>query len=162
MERSQMLVVAGIAAAVVIAGAGAALVLGVAPGGEDEDVAPQTTEDENESDVALNFTLVGGSECGRTCRVVNTTIKNTGNTSLNVSASHDLFTRHENGSAKTEAWSGRASPGSIAADETVVSTVEINVGIGDGLALRENDGLLFTTLRTDQGNKTVETIVPVS
>ncbi|WP_092692925.1 hypothetical protein [Halorientalis regularis] len=161
MERSQMAVVAGVVGAVVIAGVGAAFVFGLVPGGGDDDTTPPTTGDGNESDVALTFTLVGGSECGRTCRVVNTTIRNTGNRSLNVTADHALFTRYENGSAKKEAWSGAVAPGAIAANETVSSTFEINVGIGDGLALRENDGLLFTTLQTGQGNKTVETVVPV-
>ncbi|WP_193767534.1 hypothetical protein [Halorientalis pallida] len=162
MERSQMAVVAGVAGAVVVAGVGAAFVFGLVPGGGGDDVAPPTTGDGNGSEVTLNFTLVGGSECGQTCRVVNTTIRNTGNTSLNVTASHALFTRYENGSAKKEAWSGQVAPGTIAANETVVSTFEINVGIGDGLALRENDGLLFTTLQTDRGNETVETVVPVN
>jgi hypothetical protein len=162
MERTQMAIVAGVVGAVVVAGAGAAFVFGLVPGGGGEDVAPPPTGDENESDVRLNFTLVGGSECGQTCRLVNTTIRNTGDTSLNVTASHALFTRYENGSAKEEAWSGEVTPGTIAANETVVSTFEINVGIGDGLALRENDGLLFTTLRTEQGNETVETVVPVN
>jgi len=156
-----MAVVAGVVGAIVVVGVGAAFAFGLVPGGGGGDVAPPTSGEDNGSEVTLNFTIVGGSECGRTCRVLNTTIRNTGNTSLNVTADHALYTRYDNGSAKEEAWSGQVTPGTVGPNETTASSFEIEVGLGDGLALRENDGLLFTTLRTDRGNKTVETVVPV-
>ena len=157
-----MAVVAGVVGAVVVAGVGAAFVFGLVPGGGGADVAPpQTGNQTNSSDtVALNFTIHGRSECGVTCRRVNSTLTNTGNESLeNVRVAHELFTRTENGEPAEQAWSGQVEPGTISGNATVVSKFDIQVGIGEGRNLQENGGILYTTAITPSGNVSYENVV---
>ncbi|WP_336002917.1 hypothetical protein [Halorientalis halophila] len=160
MERSNLALLVGVVVVVAAAGVGAAFVFGVVPGDDGgTDAAPPTNDESNESGPSLTFAIEGRSECGLTCRRVNSTITNTGNASLNVSVAHALFTRHENGTADEQVWTGQAEPGSIPSESAVSSQFEIEVSLGAGQRLQENGGILYSTMVTAEGNETVENVV---
>lgn len=158
-----MAAVAGVVGAVVVVAVGAAFAFGLVPGGGGgDDVAPPAGDEQtNDSGtVALNFTIHGRSECGLTCRRVNTTITNTGNESAeNVRFRHELFTQTENGTADRRVWNGTVEPGTITANETIVSQFEITLSGSDGLEIQNDGGILYSTAVTPAGNRTFENVV---
>jgi hypothetical protein len=160
MERSR-LAVAGLVGAVVVVGVGAAVVFGVVPGGGGDAAPPAGETQSNDSgNVSLAFTIHGRSECGLTCRRVNTTVTNTGDETIeNVRFAHELFTPTENGSADDLVWNGTVEPGRLDANGTAVSKFEITVTGSEGLALRNDGGILHSTAITPRGTVTFENVV---
>lgn len=144
MNRNLLALVGGV---IVVAGAlgGVAVVLGFVPGGggggstsgSPPTVAEPTAENGTESEPAgFEFVVTNVSECGRTCRLMESELTNTMNESAsNVTLTYDVYA-----GGNSTVWEGRESLGSLAANATSTQEARIEVGMSGGLKIRQNGG----------------------
>jgi len=159
-RKLALLLIAGVA--VILLSVGGAITSGFVPeeGSDSEEPVTATSTEEHDSDYPLAFEIEGSTECGLTCRRVNTTVTNQGDETLtDVRLEHELYTRDGDGNADEVAWDGSATVGAVEAGETAISRVEVEVDIDDGAAIKDRGGLLVTTMRSDAGNETIERVV---
>jgi hypothetical protein len=142
MNRKVLALVGGV---IVVASAlGGAVALGFVPGASGGDsagspptVAEPAAENETETEPAgFEFEVTNLSECGRTCRLMESELTN----AMNESASNVTLTYDVYAGGNSTVWEGRESLGSLAANATSTQEARIEVGMGGGLKIRQNGG----------------------
>ena len=141
MNRNLLALVGGVVLVIGVAG-GAAAALGFLPGSGDAstDSSPPTVaepEVENDSEpTGFAFTVTNLSECGQTCRLMESELVNTMNESAsNVTLTYDVYA----GGNET-VWEGRTSVGPLEPNATTEQDTRIEVGMTGGLKIRQNGG----------------------
>lgn len=147
MNRNTLALAGGV---VVLLGAlgGAAVTFGFVPGsggagqaGSPPTVAEPATENETgtgtgSAPAGFSFVVTNLSECGRTCRLMESELTNTMNESAaNVTLTYDVYA-----GGNSTVWEGRKSLGSLDANATTDQSTRIEVGMGGGLQIRQNGG----------------------
>lgn len=152
MEQSRRFV--AVAAVVLVAVGGvAAFGPGVleSESNEPAETAPET--DASPASIPVAYSIDNTSECGRTCRLVNTTVENNGTESLtNVTLAVDIYADGD------RVWDGTTPVGTLQPGEAVTNTTRVEVGAADGLKIRGNGGdvTVVTTVRAASGQRTFE------
>jgi len=138
MERTKLFV--GVLVAVVAIGgaAGGAVYLGLLPGtgsSAPQGTPPEATEDAPSSNATFAFTIDNVSNCGQTCRLLNSTVRNElDRAAENVTLHIQIFTEDEG------VWEGTTQVGDLESSESATSTTRIEVSPRNGLAIQQNDG----------------------
>jgi hypothetical protein len=143
MNRKLLALVGGV---IVVAAAlgGVAVVFGLVPGpggggstGRPPTVAEPTAENGTEPEPAgFEYAVTNVSECGRTCRLLESELTNTMTESAsNVTLTYDVYA-----GGNSTVWEGRESLGSLAANATTEQETRIEVGMSGGLKIRQNGG----------------------
>lgn len=143
MERNQLALVGGVVLVIAVGG-GAAAVLGLVPGTGGTDPAgspptvsePATGNGTDSANATYAFEVTNLSECGRTCRIMESELTNAMNrTASNVTLTFDVYAGGD-----STIWEGRKSLGALAANATAEQTTRIKVGMGGGVKIKQNDG----------------------
>lgn len=142
MNRNAVALAGGV---VVLLLGGAAVTLGFVPGsggggaGSPPTVAEPATENGTGNGSApggFSFVVTNISECGQTCRLMESELTN----SMNESASNVTLTFDVYAGGNSTVWEGRTALGSVAANATDDQSTRIQVGMGGGLEIRQNGG----------------------
>lgn len=152
MERSTLLLGVGGLIAVIGMSIGGAYALGFFPTGGGGTAPPANTT--NASSAPLSHTVENISNCGQTCRIMNATVTNQGNTTAaNVEVQYRIYTGDE------QVWRGNATVGTLAVNASEPIQKRIEVSAGAGLMIRGNDGnvLIRANVTSDQGVALSET-----
>lgn len=152
MEQSRTLVAVAVVVLVAVGGV-AAFGPGVleSESNEPAETAPET--DAPPASIPVAYNIDNTSECGQTCRLVNTTVANNGTESLaNVTLAVDIYADGD------RVWDGTTPVGSLDPSEAVTNTTRVEVGTTDGLKIRGNGGdvRVVTTVRAASGQRTFE------
>jgi len=152
MEESRTLV--AVAAVVLVAVGGVAAFGADVPEGVSNEPAATTPEtDASPASIPVTYNIDDTRECGRTCRLVNTTVANNGTESLaNVTLAVDIYADGD------LVWDGTTPAGTLQPGEAVTNTTRVEVGTTDGLKIRGNGGdvTVVTTVRARSGQRTFE------
>lgn len=145
MERSTLALVVGGIVVLVGAGIGGAYTMGLVPGDSGGSPPPVNTTDS----APLAHSIENITACGRTCRIMNATVRNDGNsTAENVTVHYKIYTDGD------EIWTGSKDIGQMDANSSVPVQSRIEVSSGAGLKIQGNDG--YVTIRanvtSEQGN----------
>lgn len=98
--------------------------------------ANETGTDGERDRAGFTFAVENISECGRTCRLMDSELTNT----MNESASNVTLTFDVYAGGNSTVWQGRKSLGSLDANASDDQSTRIEVGMGGGLQIRQNGG----------------------
>jgi len=149
MTRNLLALAVGLVVLVGVIG-GVAVTLGLVPGTGDpgSNGSPPTVAEPAPENASGNGTGPGSeragfafaveniSECGRTCRLLDSELTNT----MNESASNVTLTFDVYAGGNSTVWEGQKSLGALAANAPDDQSTRIEVGMGGGLEIRQNGG----------------------
>ncbi|MFB6141833.1 MAG: hypothetical protein ABEJ30_00650 [Halorientalis sp.] len=150
MERTRIGVVVAVVG-LLLAGGALAVVAPGTGGPPPETPTPTRSPGTPAGTLAVNLTFDGTSECGRTCRLLGTTLRNNGSRRVeNATLVFDIYSGGE------RVWEGTTPVGTLAPGEATATTTRVDVGIGAGIQIRSNGGnvTIVTTVRADSGTRT--------
>lgn len=152
MERSTVLLGIGGLVVVVGLGLGGAYAAGMFPTSGGGTPPPVNTS--TNSSAPLAHTVVNITTCGQTCRLMNTTVTNEGN-----STAEDTTVHYRIYSGDEQVWRGNRTIGTLAVNETAALETRIEVGMGQGMQIRSNDGdvLIRSNITSSLGTALNET-----